>query len=463
MADFLNDEPTVDDLVGIRDLVVAAGEAVARSDPPHVFGVHGDWGAGKTSFLNQVQLYLTGECPPLKESRKPREMRKSGWGESWAPKNNVLTVWFEAWRYQHESAPIVALLQEMRSQLSWQRKTWQETKKLFEVAAESALMSLDSITKMIGAQSLPVSAATVRKVGEKWETENLASRLPSYKVREHLEHAISELLGGAQKKRPAPRLVVLIDDLDRCSSRAAYRLLEGIKIYLNLPSCVFLLGMNQRIIEDAIAKEMARGRVGAAPQHQAREYVEKLCHNIWHLPLVAEPDGLLAHWLPNVAEKTEILGAVLSHHCLPPNARKIKAFANVLRRFFEYYDAEPGDFKPAERADPRHAQLTVLMASLYLYHHDLYRLVQADRKFFERIADYARSGNTDHEVLKRYKPVFGQTEKPGRPEEREPIPPEAAEPTFPDPVSADVLRIQSLVRDLGVVTEEELLRYLLRR
>jgi tRNA A37 threonylcarbamoyladenosine biosynthesis protein TsaE len=57
-----NDEPTLLDLLERRALLARVGDAVATCEPPYVFGIHGDWGAGKTSFLHQLQLYLTG-CP----------------------------------------------------------------------------------------------------------------------------------------------------------------------------------------------------------------------------------------------------------------------------------------------------------------------------------------------------------------------------------------------------------------
>ena len=58
-----NDEPTLFDKLDRETLVQEVGDTIATCQPPHVFGVHGDWGLGKTSFLQQLQWYLSGECP----------------------------------------------------------------------------------------------------------------------------------------------------------------------------------------------------------------------------------------------------------------------------------------------------------------------------------------------------------------------------------------------------------------
>ena len=69
-----NDEPTLMDALDRKPLIKEVGEAIARCTPPQVFGIHGDWGLGKTSFLHQVQWYLTGECPQQSED----EIEKAG-------------------------------------------------------------------------------------------------------------------------------------------------------------------------------------------------------------------------------------------------------------------------------------------------------------------------------------------------------------------------------------------------
>ncbi|MBV8274185.1 MAG: hypothetical protein JO170_02840, partial [Verrucomicrobia bacterium] len=66
-----NDLPTGQDTLGRERLVQRVAREIATGDPPLVFGVHGDWGAGKTSFLCQLEHELTEQCS-LFPKAKPR-------------------------------------------------------------------------------------------------------------------------------------------------------------------------------------------------------------------------------------------------------------------------------------------------------------------------------------------------------------------------------------------------------
>ncbi len=435
MLGLRSDEPTLFDQLDRVDLVRRYGDLIADCEMPHVFGVHGDWGAGKTSFLHQIQWYLTGECPqhpnPLKEIGKTVFKPK--------PKKLVTVVWFEAWRYQHEAAPVVALLQEIRSQLSWAAKLGEKAKKVGEVAIRSALLAMEDLTKKIYVQ-----ASKIQEVGETWERDNLAVTLPSHVIREHLQAEISTLLGNSK----SARLVVIVDDLDRCASDAAYRLLEGIKIYLNLPSCVFVLGMNQKVIEDAIVSHLPE-----APQPQqdlrAREYLEKLCQTIVHLPIVREPSDLLESYLQGVDEKTRVVDVVRTTRPLPANPRKIKAFANIVRRSSE------GLAKAIAQSDDavRSGKVFVVVAVIYYFHPDLFRVMEAEPKFYEEIRRWSTGNVTTYDMLIRLHLPSPPTGTPSTTTE----PPSLGE-TYLDPGEPTTFRAQKLVMDLGPVTTTEIVQ-----
>ena len=95
-----NDEPALQDTLERRSLIEEVGEAIARCTPPQVFGVHGDWGLGKTSFLHQVQWYLTGDCPQQPEAvtKEMKGQANDAAGDALRPnygryKAVVQTVW----------------------------------------------------------------------------------------------------------------------------------------------------------------------------------------------------------------------------------------------------------------------------------------------------------------------------------------------------------------------------------
>ena len=190
-----NDEPALLDALDRGPLIEEVGEAIARCTPPQVFGVHGDWGLGKTSFLHQVQWYLTGDCPQQPEAVTKEMKRQGNDAEGDASRQNrgvhnavVQAVWFDAWRYQNEDAPIVALLHEMRTQLSWGRRVIRSTGRNARVTARGALLSMEDLTKKIGLQY-----SKFRQANREWEAENLAAALPSHTLREHLRAAVARL------------------------------------------------------------------------------------------------------------------------------------------------------------------------------------------------------------------------------------------------------------------------------
>ena len=398
-----NDEPTPVDGLKRFELVRAVAEAAATCEPPQVFGVHGDWGLGKTSFLHQLHLYLSGECPQQPDDAVEKAKKRMETHGQY--QDLVKVVWFEAWRYQNEEAPVVALLHEIRSQLAWYIKALNTVGKVAHVAIRGALLSLEDLTKKIGFQ-----ASKIEKAGEKWEKDNLASALPSNTVREQLEQAIDQLLGNlfdtppkqaAEEKRR--RIVVVIDDLDRCNPEGAYRLLEGLKIYLTLRNCVFVLGMNQEVVEDAIAKQIpvpeGSDKLRA---ERASAYLEKLCQNVWRLPAVREPGSYLLDLLgysdqPGEADvRVQWIGRAIrehSHACLPPNPRRLKGLANLLRRFAEFLprtDGKSDDPKADDRMRIREARYMLIVAYVYQFHSDLYRLWESHKEVHDHLLRWAR-------------------------------------------------------------------------
>ena len=86
-------------------------------------------------------------------------------------------------------------------------------------------------------------------------------------------------------------LVVLIDDLDRCSPERIIDNLEAIKLFLNVESTAFVIGADPRIVRHAIAwKYKQHGELQGEPGSDAsgdrlvEDYLEKLIQYPYRLP-----------------------------------------------------------------------------------------------------------------------------------------------------------------------------------
>jgi len=471
-----SDHPTLDDKIDRLELIKLKAAQIAHCTPPHCFGIHGDWGAGKTSFLRQLRYHLDGQEEGCEKSERNNAPEKAKYG------NQVITMWFDAWRYQHEASPVIALLHEMRRQFTTYAKFKKKAAKLTGVTVRSLLNSFNDITKQLGLETFGVNANKIQQTGEQWEKQHLETRLGTDTVQYFLQQAISQLIKSLGNKG-CSRLVIFIDDLDRCSSSAAYRLLEGLKIYLDIDNCVFVIGMNQKIVVDAIAKEIntkSSGDEQSVNTIYAEAYLEKLCSNIERLPPPKAPCKLFNQWLEQCHKNTqnnlnndifiEFTDALQNEHgfldCLPPNPRKIKALANQVFQWLELVCHQQH-----KNIDPiLKYRILMLIAYVYQFHSELFQRWQHTPEFFDQLDKWAQCEfKTDDD--KDTPSYFSALELPfAKDNDEHPVednaqPSQVSEPTpiygdgetesntkrftsrFPDPYAVNVFWAQPLLTD----------------
>lgn len=383
-----NDLPTLADKLAWKEELARLSQRIQDCHTPHVLGIHGDWGSGKTSFMRQLQRKLGGIMPndasvvdfnangsPITpEQYQPTPEEKQC-------QQKIITIWFDAWRYQNEAVPVVALLHEMRRQMAGWAALKKQSKKLGEITIRYLLNGLSDAANTISLEGIP-SAEKIEKIGNDWETEHYAVDLASDTIRSHLQKTIQTLLPSKDA-----RVVVFIDDLDRCNPKAAFRLLEGLKIYLSIPSCVFVLGMNERILVDAIRKEVSAPKDTSTEELRLRaaHYLEKICTDFYRLLLPTDTAVLLGQWIEHPKQRFALIAALGDIVCLPPNPRRLKALANQWARFANYVDFP--ESLPLE-VQENWAVRVLIAAYIHQFHRDLWERWHFNERFIDEIFDW---------------------------------------------------------------------------
>lgn len=187
----------------------------------------------------------------------------------------------------------------------------------------------------------------------------------------------------AKTDRPGDSLIVVfIDDLDRCTSATVLQVFEAVKLYLDAPGFVFVLGWDTEQVLRAVAAE--KGGDDRLPQR----YVEKIVQFGFRIPRPTPPQlSVLADALCASAGLTDdVLGAddrQLLLNATDGNPRQLKRFINRFVLLHEIVGAA---------AEP---QIVIQLMVLQSSYESFFRLLanvpvetDADNPLFE-FADYA--------------------------------------------------------------------------
>jgi predicted KAP-like P-loop ATPase len=262
-----------------------------RPDQPVTVGVHGDWGAGKSSVLEMIEAGFEGE-------------------------EKVLCLKFNGWRFQGFEDAKIALIEGIVTGLVEKRpaltKAAEAVKDVFrridwlKVAKKAGGLALTAFTGIPTPDQIQAIVGTLEgfladpaKLATK---DNVTAAIDGVKgllkpTNEGASTNVPEEIGAFRKafddlleKAGVEQLVVLIDDLDRCLPDTAIETLEAVRLFVFTSRTAFVVAADEAMIEYAVRKHFPDLPDTTGPQTYARNYLEKLIQVPFRIPALGETE-----------------------------------------------------------------------------------------------------------------------------------------------------------------------------
>jgi predicted KAP-like P-loop ATPase len=298
----LNDSPRAEkDLLNFARYAepLAALIADPKTQPPLTIGIYGRWGTGKTTLMHQIRQALPGE--------------------------GFLHVEFVPWLYGNEENLLVPLLHTIRDTLQ------ENHLEHFKASAIRISAIITRLTAALTLKTLSVGQVTLKDIDDEYErykSENSPISSSIAKLRDELRKTVKEITDEGKG-----RLIIYVDDLDRCLPGRIIELLESIKLFLDIPNTVILLAVDSEIVEYGIRAHYQD--FDFAPEKLASltaDYLDKMVQ----LPIYLHPleQDEMRTYLIGLAEESqfrlsnELINLLVAS--LVPNPRKIKRVLNLL-------------------------------------------------------------------------------------------------------------------------------------
>jgi len=178
----------------------------------------------------------------------------------------------------------------------------------------------------------------------------------------------------------AGRLVVFIDDLDRCTPEKIPEVLEAIKLFTTTPRCVYVIGLDHEIVRRGIQTRYEFGPEAAA------EYLEKIVQIPFHLPPLDE--GRMESFIhadyadlqTSAPTAADVFAAGLE-----PNPRKVKRALNIYRTLLELAEVRVKNWE----MDPVDPQLVAKMVVIESRFRRLHGYLVREPEFLLRLEQLA--------------------------------------------------------------------------
>jgi predicted KAP-like P-loop ATPase len=259
-----SDNDTKTDLIDFSHFIQAVISIIKNDSlEPCTIGIYGDWGSGKSSLVEMMEYQLNSNSSD----------------------ESILVIKFNGWLFEgYEDAKSVllgTLIEKIAENRNLGTKAKEIAKKLlkkvdwFKVIKSTAKYGASFALAGPAGLGLAAFSAIPKELSEidyekflksdqEEKDENLRMSIRNF----HTDFV--SLLSETKIKK----LVVIIDDLDRCNPDTVIETLEAIKLFLFVSKTAFIISADEKLIQYAVGKRFPK--IQGQLKDVSRDYLEKL-------------------------------------------------------------------------------------------------------------------------------------------------------------------------------------------
>ena len=326
----------VNNSIGRRKHVFNLVKLISNITGNQILAINGAWGSGKTYFIKQFELLVNilnnydenGELINPELQTNNLACLKNLNDEQIYNINNVIKnsdydyranfmenptncLYFNEWEYNNNEEPILSLIYKIINDFPYLITSCKETK-------------FKTITGLIDIVSNSLSKGGL-KVSDYVDAQNLLDDIiTSEEIKSIINEIFNELL-----KENSNKLVIVVDELDRCKPTYAIKLLEQIKHFINNENIIVILCTNMYQLSCTIKKQYGYG-------FSIEEYLDKIIDLTISLPQISMKEYFQSIPLESTRQSSNWFSEVLLHYINYRNLemRSINRYVTMMQ-FFE--------------------------------------------------------------------------------------------------------------------------------
>ena len=236
-------------------------------------GLDARWGEGKTFFVRQIETtlkYLYKKRFNLEEKKSDSNKKEINDAFSNSILRNIelkklyKPIYYNAWLYDYHNDPLISLLHVLIKKSGKCISTEIDSKKISE-----------KLISIVSSFSLSIPFLEVN-----FENLNENDILEEIKTAEDIRETVKEILNEIIVEN-TEKLVIFIDELDRCRPDFAIAILERMKHYFDDDRIIFVVSVNKEQLIHTISKYYGE-------QFDSTAYLNKFFDINMHLPVISK-------------------------------------------------------------------------------------------------------------------------------------------------------------------------------